>query len=255
MDGRFELDKVVATSDLGRKGCLKLRSLIDYLQDCSVFQLDTEPELDKYFKSVNGGMFLSQRDIHIIRMPKYGERVKVKTWVYEVNPSYGYRNNNVYDEEGRVCVESSALGVFVKYDTGALLRVPQDIMDSMPRYERHAMEYRPRKIRIPKDIEPELVDEYRVREYHIDGNKHMNNAWYVAIGEEYLPRDWEFSRIRIEYLIPAIYGDVMRIERYKINNPLAQEALPLKQGENSGNGYIVVMRREDGKIYSIIEFI
>jgi hypothetical protein len=83
----------------------------------------------------------------------------------------------------------------------------------------------------------------------------MNNAWYVAIGEEYLPRDWEFSRIRIEYLIPAVYGDVMRIERYKINNPLAQEALPLKQGENSGNGYIVVMRREDGKIYSIIEFI
>lgn len=238
MDGKYELDTVVATSDLGRKGCLKLRSLVDYLQDCSVFQLDTEPELDKYFKEVNGGMFLSQRDIHIIRMPKYGERVKVKTWVYEVNPSYGYRNNNVYDEEDRVCVESSALGVFVKYDTGALLRVPKDIMDSMPRYERHPMEYRPRKIRLPKDVEPELVDDYRVREYHIDGNKHMNNAWYVAIGEEYLPRDWEFTRVRIEYLLPAVYGDVMRVERYAIEN-----------------GYIVVMRREDGKVYSIVEFV
>ena len=130
---------VVATSDLGRNGCLKLRSLIDYLQDCSIFQLDTEPELDAYFKRVNGGMFLSQRDIHIIRMPKYGERVKVKTWVYEVNPSYGYRNNNVYDEEGNVCVESSALGVFVKYDTGALLRVPQDVMATMPVDEKHPM--------------------------------------------------------------------------------------------------------------------
>jgi acyl-ACP thioesterase len=144
----------------------------------------------------------------------------------------------VYDEEGRVCVESSALGVFVQYDTGALLRVPKDIMDSMPRYERHLMEYRPRKIRLPKDLKPELVDEYGVREYHIDGNKHMNNAWYVAIGEEYLPRDWAFSHIRIEYLLPAVYGDVMRVERYAIEN-----------------GYIVVMRRKDGKIYSIIEFI
>ena len=177
MNGKFEMDKVVATSDLGRTGCLKLRSLVDYLQDCSIFQLDSEPELDAYFKQVNGGMFLSQRDIHIIRMPRYGENVKVKTWVYEVNPSYGYRNNNVYDEAGNLCVESSALGVFVKYDTGALLRVPQDIMNSMCRYERHPMEYRPRKIRLPKDAEPELVDEYRVREYHIDGNKHMNNAW------------------------------------------------------------------------------
>ncbi len=237
MDGRYELEKIVATSDLGRKGCLKVRSLIDYLQDCSVFQLDTEPELDAFFKSVNGGMFLSQRDIHIIRMPKYGERVKVKTWVYEVNPSYGYRNNNVYDEEGNLCVESSALGVFVKYDTGQLLRVPQEIMNSMPRYERHNMEYRPRKIRIPKDIEPNLIDEYKVREYHIDGNKHVNNAWYVAIAEEYLPRDWEFSYIRVEYLIPAVFGDTFTIERYEFDEK-----------------YVIVMRKSDGKVYSIVEF-
>ena len=238
MDGRFEMEKVVATSDLGRRGCLKLRSLIDYLQDCSVFQLDTEPELDAYFKSVTGGMFLSQRDIHIVRRPRYGERVKVKTWVYEANPSYGYRNNNVYDEEGRVCVESSALGVFVKYDTGELLRMPREVLDTMKVHERHAMEYRPRKIRLPKNVVPELVDEYRVREYHIDGNKHMNNAWYVAIGEEYLPRDWAFTRVRIEYLLPAVYDDVMRVERYAV-----------------GEGYVVVMRREDGKIYSVVEFI
>ena len=238
MDGRYEMECVVATSDLGRKGCLKLRSLIDYLQDCSIFQLDTEPQLDAYFKQVNGGMFLSQRDIHIVRMPRYGERVKVKTWVYEANPSYGYRNNNVYDEEGNVCVESSALGVFVKYDTGELLRMPREVLDTMKVHERHPMEYRPRKIRLPKDAEPELVDEYRVREYHIDGNKHMNNAWYVAIGEEYLPRDWAFSRVRIEYLLQARVDDVMRIERYAVEG-----------------GYIIVMRREDGKIYSIIEFI
>ncbi len=82
----------------------------------------------------------------------------------------------------------------------------------------------------------------------------MNNAWYVAIGEEYLPCDWEFTRVRIEYLLPAVYGDVMRVERYKIDNPLAQGALPLKQGENREEGYIVVMRREDGKVYSIVEF-
>jgi acyl-ACP thioesterase len=100
------------------------------------------------------------------------------------------------------------------------------------------MEYRPRKIRLPKDAEPELVDEYRVREYHIDGNKHMNNAWYVAIGEEYLPRDWEFSQVRIEYLLQARVDDVMRIERYAVEG-----------------GYVIVMRREDGKVYSVVEFI
>lgn len=238
MDGKFELDKVVATSDLGREGCLKLRSLVDYLQDCSIFQLDSEPELDAYFKQVNGGMFLSQRDIHIVRMPKYGERVKVKTWVYEANPSFGYRNNNVYDEEGNICVESSALGVFVKYDTGELLRMPKEVLETMKVHERHDMEYRPRKIRLPKDIEPEFVDVYRVREYHIDGNKHMNNAWYVAIGEEYLPRNWNFSHVRIEYLLQARVDDLMHIERYVIEG-----------------GYIVVMRREDGKIFSIVEFL
>jgi acyl-ACP thioesterase len=104
-------------------------------------------------------------------------------------------------------------------------------------HERHAMEYRPRKIRLPKDVEPEFIDKYCVREYHIDGNKHMNNAWYVAIGEEYLPREWEFSRVRIEYLLQARVDEVMRIERYAIDS-----------------SYIIVMRRDDGKIYSLVEF-
>jgi hypothetical protein len=39
-------------------------------------------------------------------------------------------------------------------------------------------------------------------------------------------------------LIPAVYGDVMRVERYKIED-----------------GYVVVMRREDGKVYSVVEFL
>jgi hypothetical protein len=53
-----------------------------------------------------------------------------------------------------------------------------------------------------------------------------------------LPRDWKFTRVRIEYLLPAVYDDVMRVERYAVDG-----------------GYVVVMRREDGKIYSVVEFI
>jgi hypothetical protein len=52
-----------------------------------------------------------------------------------------------------------------------------------------------------------------------------------------LPRDWEFSYIRVEYLIPAVFGDIFTIERYEFEEK-----------------YIIVMRKDAGKVFSIVEF-
>ncbi len=237
MANKFEISFVVGPSHLDETGKLSIRSLIDMMQDCSIFQLDSEPLLAAYFQETNSGMFLSQRQIELKRMPVHGERVRVVTWVYKCNPMYGFRNTNMYDEQGEVCVCSSAIGVFVDYATGGLIRIPQPILESVPIYDPFPMEYLPRKIAIPKADHATLSTPFYVWRFLIDANKHVNNARYVSVAQEYLPNGFHFNRIRVEYLIPAKQGEEMHPKCYEIEN-----------------GYVVCLDDAEGKHYSVIEF-
>ena len=138
---KFEIYRDVGPSHLAPDGRLSVRSLVDFMQDCSIFQLDSERTLDAWFKANDAGMFLAHRQIHIVRMPVHGERMRIVTWVYRCNPSYGLRNTNMYDAEGNVCVYSCASGAFVSYATGQMVRVPDEVLRTVPLYEPYPMEY------------------------------------------------------------------------------------------------------------------
>ena len=237
MTKKYEISFVVGPSHLDASGKLSIRSLIDMMQDCSIFQLDSEPQLAAFFKETNSGMFLSQRQIELKRLPEHGEKVRVVTWVYKCNPMYGFRNTNMYDERGEVCVCSSAIGVFVDYASGGLIRIPQPILDSVPIYEAYPMEYLPRKVTIPKEIEPQVSEPFFVWHFLIDANNHVNNARYVSVAQEYLPEDFCFDRIRVEYLVPAKQGSFMYPKCFEVEN-----------------GYVVCLDDESGKHYSVVEF-
>lgn len=234
---KFSISKTVGPSHLDSRGQLSIRSLVDFMQDCSIFQLDSEEELARYFKDTNSGMFLSQRQIEILRLPMHGEELTIKTWVYKCNPTYGFRNTNVYDAQGNACVVSSALGVFVDYETGTLIRVPRDIMDTVPIFDAYKMEYLPRKISVPKDIEVREFAPFYVWKFMIDANNHVNNARYISLAQEYLPDDFIFNSIQVEYLVAARQGEYIYPKRIE-----------------EGDGYIILLESEEGKRFSILKF-
>lgn len=234
---KFSTNRTVGPSHLNRKGELAIRSLVDFMQDCSIFQLDSEKELDYYFKANNAGMFLSHRQIKLIRLPLHGEELTIKTWVYQCHQSYGCRNTNVYDEKGEICVASSAIGMFVHYDAGTLMRVPQTIIDTIPIFEPYNMEYLPRKISIPKNIKAKEIEPFYVWRFLIDANNHVNNARYISLAQEFIPEDFEIRSIRVEYILPAKQGEMIYPKIIELEN-----------------GYIVDLQSSEGKHFSVVEF-
>ncbi len=235
---KFEIYRDVGPSHLAPDGRLSVRSLVDFMQDCSVFQLDSERRLDEWFKANNAGMFLAHRQIHIVRMPVHGERMRVVTWVYKCNPMYGLRNTNMYDAEGNVCVYSCASGAFVDYGTGQLVRIPEDVLRTVPLYEPYPMEYMPRRVSVPKGVEAEAGEPMFVWCFLTDANMHVNNARYISVAQEYLPEGFGFSRIRVEYHIPAKYGETMYPKVYRA-------------GEDT---VTVALNNADGQHYAVTEF-
>ena len=232
----YRIERTVSYSDLGEDGVLSLGAAVDFLQDCSMFQLGSLHPLTEYFEEHGLGMYLVSRQMDLIRMPSYGEAISVVTWVYECKSMYGFRNTILYGEDGKPCIASYATGAFVNLQTGRPLRMPEDITGSVAMYDRHPMEYLPRKISLPRQG-GEGCESLLVRRYHLDNNHHVNNSKYISIAQEFLPEGFSFDRVRVEYKTPARYGAVMYPVRYL-----------------SGHTAILSLNGENDTVYAVVEF-
>ena len=233
----YSIDNIVTTSTCDKDGNLKLFSAFQMMQDCSEMWIDSEPTVKAFFEKSGMTQLLALRQVEIVRVPKYKERLKTVTTVFEVKPMFGFRNTFIYDAEGNVCYKTWSMGAFVDRTTGRLQRIPQDVLSSVSIEPKKDMTYGERRIIVPKDAEFKVHEPVAVTHNDIDYNGHMNNANYIRIANEYLPEGYKYNNVRVEFKIPARFG---------------QSLVP--QTLSTADGTFFVELSLDGKTSTLIEF-
>ncbi len=109
------------------------------------------------------------------------------------------------------------MGAFVDKSTGKLKRVDDDTIATMCIDHQLAMEYKDRRIILPKENGVKL-DPIKVLRADIDYNKHVNNANYVRMAMELLPDDFKVRGLRVEYRVAAKLSDELIPTIYKIED-------------------------------------
>ena len=183
-------------------------SALQMMQDCSELWIDSEPEVKAYFREHNMAQLLASRQVEILRVPHYKEDLTVTTSVFGMESVFGFRNTVIRDSKGKPCYLTWSTGAFVDKVTGRLSKVPEEIIAAMRIEEKVRMEYKNRRIVLPK-ITPEIGAGIKVMRNDIDYNQHTNNANYVRMALELLPENFVVSSMRVEYKIPAKLGDVL----------------------------------------------
>ena len=211
----YSLNYKVTTSTCDSEGRLKLYSALQMMQDCSEMWIDSEPGVKQYFAEQNMAQLLATRQVEIIRTPAYKEELTVTSTVYGMKPMFGFRNTFIYDAEGKPCYKTWSMGAFVDKATGKLKRVDDATIASMKLEPQLEMNYRDRRIILPKEGGDRL-DAISVLRADIDYNKHMNNANYVRVAMELLPDDFKVNGLRVEYRVAARLGDVLVPTMYRI---------------------------------------
>jgi acyl-ACP thioesterase len=204
----YSLKYKVTTSTCDSEGRLKLYSALQMMQDCSEMWIDSEPGVKQYFAEQNMAQLLATRQVEIVRTPEYKEELTVTSTVYGMKPMFGFRNTFIYDAEGRPCYKTWSMGAFVDRQTGKLKRVDDATIASMTLEPQLEMNYKDRRIMLPK-IGGQLLDPIKVLRADIDYNKHMNNANYVRVAMELLPEDFTVRGLRVEYRVAAKLGDML----------------------------------------------
>jgi acyl-ACP thioesterase len=116
------------------------------------------------------------------------------------------------------------------------MRIPAELIEKYKTAPRLEMDYKPRKIAIPKEGGEEL-EAIVVRRHHLDTNQHMNNAQYVHFAVMYLPAGAEIRELRVEYKKQAMLGDHIKPVIYHLSDDMI----------------LVSMNGEDGKPYAAVE--
>ena len=231
----YNLEYKVTTSTCDSEGRLKLYSALQMMQDCSEMWIDSEPGVKQYFTEQNMAQLLASRQVEVIRVPEYKEELTVTTSVYGMKPMFGFRNTFIYDAEGKPCYKTWSMGAFVDKSNGKLKRVDDATIASMTLEPQLEMNYKDRRIILPKE-RGETLDPIRVLRADIDYNKHLNNANYIRMAMELLPEDFEVKGLRVEYRVPAKLGDMLIPTLFKID------------------GGIIISLASGNEVSAIIEF-
>jgi acyl-ACP thioesterase len=178
------------------------------MQDCSQMWLESEPAVGRYFRESGIIQILVSRQADVLRMPSYGERLSVRTGVYECRGFFGYRNTMIYDEAGGLCLASWSTGAFINPGEGKPQKLPEEITGGLVLDPKADMEYLGKKILMPQ-AGAACPGPVPVRRSDIDFNRHVNNARYVQLAYEFVPEGFEAGRLRVEYKLPAKPGDTM----------------------------------------------
>ena len=231
----YSLNYKVTTSTCDSEGRLKLYSALQMMQDCSEMWIDTEPVVKQYFAEQNMAQLLAFRQVEIIRVPVYKEELTVTTSVYGMKPMFGFRNTFICDAQGKPCYKTWSMGAFVDLANGKLKRVDDATIASMTLEPELEMNYRDRRIILPKQG-GETLEPIKVLRADIDYNKHMNNANYVRMAMELLPDGFEVKGLRVEYRVAAKLGESLIPTIYRTD------------------GAIVVALTVGSEVAAIIEF-
>ena len=231
----YSLQYKVTTSTCDSEGRLKLYSALQMMQDCSEMWIDSQPEVREYFERENMAQLLASRQVEIVRVPAYKEKLTVTTSVYDMKPMFGFRNTFIYDERGNPCYRTWSMGAFVDKSTGKLKRVDDSVAATLKIEPQLPMNYKDRRIAVPAD-EGTVCTPVRVMRADIDYNRHMNNANYIRMAMELIPEGAEIKGLRVEYRVAAKLGNILSPTLHVI-----------------GNGYIVTLA-VGKEICAIVEF-
>lgn len=184
-------------SEVNSDKTLTLTSLVNYFQDCTIFESEALHAGFEYLDPIHKAWVLSSWQIIIHRLPHFGEKVLVGTWPYGFSQLSGDRNFILQDEHGETLVVANSFWVFTDTQTGRPVKLSSDLIKLYPIEPPYEMNYAPRKIALPQSYTEEAA--FQVTKHHLDSNLHVNNAQYIRMAEDYLPADFPVGEFRADY--------------------------------------------------------
>ena len=212
----YTFESRIRYSECDGQGRLTLPGLINYLQDCTTFHSEDIERGVGYMRPRGIAWLLAAWQIEIARLPVFCERIRVRTWCYDMTRTLAKRNFVIEDASGEVLVRADSLWFVFDFAAGRPIRIGEDqhiyLSDEEP------LDMPPTSRRLPVEGDFTVASQVVVNELHLDSNHHVNNAQYLGmatnalaqvLGVEVAAHTSGIARICVQYKRQARLGDII----------------------------------------------
>lgn len=226
--------------DIGKDNKAKNRALLEFLENIAAYHSDFVKYGANDTMETNVAWVLLDWKLQVIKRPKYGETLTIKTWGRGMRKFFTYRDYEIYNELDELCAIATSKWALIDIQKRKVSRLTSEIISKYEPEEKSVFkEPELEKIEVPKEFSSEI--DYKVIRKDIDINMHMHNLYYLDLAYEALPQEVyderPFDNVRIMYKKEIQLGDNIKCHYTKKDNK-----------------HIVVIDSEDGKIlHSVIE--
>ena len=236
----YTCESRVRYSEIGEDGNMTLFSLFNNFQDCCIFHGEDAGVGLQYNTERGQAWIIANLQAVIRRMPRFGEYIRVTTWADGFRGIIAHRNFSIESAEGELLAEAGTEWLFMNLTSRRPIRIPAEQGTAYGLHPEKKLTCDPghRKIRMPEG--GTQAKAFEIREQHLDTNGHVNNAQYVRMAMPYLPAHLAIHRLRVEYRMQAMLGDVI---------------VPRHVETEDGNACYVELANEAGEAFFVGEFI
>lgn len=231
----------IGLKDVWKNSEVSNAAILEYLEDIAAYHSDSVGIGVNNTDDTNYTWLLLDWQVKVIKRPIYGQTLDIHTWSRKIIKCYAYRDFEIYDDEGNLCVIATSKWLLINSKERKITKVEPELADMYKSEIGKCVFDNPEieKLKVPDDFESEIL--YKVQRRDIDVIGHMHNLYYLDLAYEALPDDVynerPFDNIRVMYKKEIKFGETVRCKYTKV------------QDKN-----IVVIESEDGKIlHTIIE--
>ena len=191
-------------SQLAADGRLSLSGLLNLFQDIATLHAEEEGDGLGALYAKNRAWLLSRWRVRLGVLPRSAQKVAVLTRAYETRLALNRRAFTLVDDQGRELAAADSLWTLVDTATGAPANAAQVVAPYLTPGEAPDLGDLPRKVVLPRDAVPAAP--FTVTDDLLDTNGHVNNVRSVGLAASYLPRDFAFSALAVDYQLPLLPG-------------------------------------------------
>lgn len=219
----------VPVCDVGPDNRMKLGAVLRNVQETSEQHVDLlHIGFEELREKCGLVFFLIMNRMKVYRLPAHREKIDMKTHPRGRGGARFYRDFKWYDESGALIVDCMQSTVIADAATHQVRRPSE--FTNLGVFHDFPVEKEERMVRVAAPEDLPLVGERKVRRSDLDTNRHMNNAVYADVVEDFMPESAAGKPVRflqIDYLGETPPGDCLRVFARETGGEV------LMRGENS----------------------
>lgn len=174
-------------TDVGRKNKISNKAIIKMLEDVGGIESEKAGYGLNEIEENHLSWILLAWKVKVLRRPIYNEEVIARTWARGGNKVFTYRDYEIYDSNGKLCVIATSKWTLVDIRTLKLVGISEEVRSKYTFFNKSVFEEEIEKLKEPKSVIKE--NDYKILRSQIDVNRHVHNLYYLDIAYEILPED------------------------------------------------------------------